>query len=288
MLPFRQILFPVDYSEPCRAIVPYVEDMIRHFSANLTLVHASGLGLEALGYSELNFADAGLQQQSRSMEQKRLRDFAAEMFPSQHVEAIAEEGDPASVIHKVVQHQGADLVMLPTHGRGAVRRFLLGSVTAKLMHDLTTVVWTGVHSAVAEHQPGIPYRSIVCALDKSDEAEGVLRSAAAFADSYGAKLLLVHVVETPPGAWDVDFEPYKKDLMDAADQWLGEIKRTVGRDVPHNVVDAAMADGIRQSAIEKKADLVIVGRGHAQGAFGRMWSRLYPVVRESPCPVLSI
>jgi len=216
MLPFRQILFPVDYSEPCRAIVPYVEDMIRHFSANLTLVHASGLGLEALGYSELNFADAGLQQQSRSMEQKRLRDFAAEMFPSQHVEAIAEEGDPASVIHKVVQHQGADLVMLPTHGRGAVRRFLLGSVTAKLMHDLTTVVWTGVHSAVAEHQPGIPYRSIVCALDKSDEAEGVLRSAAAFADSYGAKLLLVHVVETPPGAWDVDFEPYKKDLMDAA------------------------------------------------------------------------
>jgi nucleotide-binding universal stress UspA family protein len=262
--------------------------MIRHFSAGITLVHASGLGLEGMGYGELTMADPGSRELSRATEEKRLRDFATEMFPSQHVEVIAEEGDAASVIHKVVQHQGADLVMLPTHGRGAVRRFLLGSVTMKLLHDLTTVVWTGVHSALAEHKPGIPYRSIVCALDKTEEAEEVLRSAAAFADSYGAQLSLVHVVETPPGAWDVDFEPYKKELMDAADHWLWEIKRTAGLDVRHNVIDAAMADGIRQSAVEKKADLVIVGRGHAQGAFGRMWSRLYPIVREAPCPVLSI
>ena len=282
MLPFRQILFPVDYSEPCRAVVPYVQDMIRHFSAGITLIHASGLGLEALGCSELTIADI------RASEQKRLRDFAGEMFPGQHVEAIAEEGDAASVIHKVVQHQGADLVMLPTHGRGAVRRFLLGSVTAKLLHDLTTVVWTGVHSALAEHQPKIPYRSIVCALENGEEAEGVLRSAAAFADSYAAQLSLVHVVETPPGAWDIDFAPYKKDLMDAADHWLWELKRTLALDVRHTVIDAAIADGVRQATIEKKADLVIVGRGHSQDALGRMWSRLYPIVRESPCPVLSI
>ena len=42
MLPFRRILFPVDYSEPCQAVVPYVKEMIRHFSADLTLVHAYG------------------------------------------------------------------------------------------------------------------------------------------------------------------------------------------------------------------------------------------------------
>jgi nucleotide-binding universal stress UspA family protein len=42
MLPFRKILFPVDYSEPCQAVVPYGKDMLRHFSAGLTLVHAYG------------------------------------------------------------------------------------------------------------------------------------------------------------------------------------------------------------------------------------------------------
>src|ERR1700690_446237 len=104
MLPFRQILFPVDYSEPCKAVVPYVEDMIRHFSAGIPLVHASGLGLEAMGYGELTMADPGSRERSRACEEKRLRDFATEMFPSQHVEGIAEEGDAASLIHKVVQH----------------------------------------------------------------------------------------------------------------------------------------------------------------------------------------
>ena len=51
MLPFRKILFPVDYSPSCSAIVPYVKEMVRHFAGQLTLVHA--YGPEALAYSEL-------------------------------------------------------------------------------------------------------------------------------------------------------------------------------------------------------------------------------------------
>ena len=261
MLPFRKILFPIDYSEPCRAVVPYVKDMSRHFSAGITLVHACGLGVEALQNSELTIADPGWQAEWRAVEERRLRDFAAEMFPGEHVEAFAEEGDAPTLIHKVVQHQGADLVMLPTHGLGPVRRFLLGSVTAKLLHDLTTVVWTGVNSTLAEHQAAVPYKSMVCALDNTDDAEAVLRAAVAFADSYKARLTLLHVVETPPTAWDVDFMPYKKDLMDSADRWLWQLKRTLGLDVPHSVIDASVSDGVRQAAIQKKADLVIVGRG---------------------------
>jgi hypothetical protein len=55
MLPFRGILFPVDYSEPCKAIVPYVEEMRSHFSAELGLIHA--YGPEALAYSPLPITD---------------------------------------------------------------------------------------------------------------------------------------------------------------------------------------------------------------------------------------
>ena len=130
MLPFKHILFPVDYSTPCAAIVPYVKDIARRFSASLALVHASGLGLEALGYNELSISDPDWEERSRAFEEKRLREFAAEAFPNQHADCIVELGEPGNAIHKVVQHQGADLVMLPTHGRGPMRRFLLGSVTA--------------------------------------------------------------------------------------------------------------------------------------------------------------
>jgi nucleotide-binding universal stress UspA family protein len=191
MLPFQRIVFPVDYSEPCQSVIPYVKETVKRFSADLTLVHASGLGLEALRYSDLTIADPGWQESSRAFEEERLRKFAGESFPHQHVESIVDVGDPGSVIHKVVKHQGADLVMLPTHGRGP-------------------------------------------------------------------------------------------------NHWLRELKGTLGLDVPHTVIDSDTANGTQQIAIERKADLIVVGRGHSQSTFGRIWSRLYPIISESPCPVLSI
>jgi nucleotide-binding universal stress UspA family protein len=286
MFPFRKILFPVDYSAPCEAVVPYVKEMVRHFSADLTLVHA--YGPEALAFSELAITDPDLPDEARTHEQQRLRDFALKTFPGQHVETIAQLGEAGSVLDKVVQHQGTDLVMLATHGRGPIRRFLLGSVAAKALHDISAAVWTGTGSALTEHAPQIPYKSVLCALDDSDEAEGVLKAAAAFAHDYRAQLSLVQVVQMPPATMEIDFGAYTKDILDAADVRLRELKAQLGINAPHAAVDGAVADGVRQEAVRRKADLIITGRGHAQAAFGRIWSNVYPIVRESPCPVLSL
>jgi nucleotide-binding universal stress UspA family protein len=288
MLPFRKILFPVDYSEPCQTVVPHVSDMVRHFSAELTLVHAYGVG--ALVYTELAAADPTWPERARKAEEDRLRKFASQVFPGQPVASIVEEGEPGTVIHKFVQHQGADLVMMPTRGRGPLRRLLLGSVTTKVLHDISAAVWTGVGSELAAHPPAIPYQSILCAVDLSDddEAEAVLKAAAVLAKSYQARLSLVHAVEMPPMGPEVDFTPYRQDFLDAADRTLLRWKEKLGIDAPHTLLDARIADGIRQQAIQEKADLLIVGRGHSQGMLSPIWSRLYPIVRESPCPVLSI
>jgi nucleotide-binding universal stress UspA family protein len=128
----------------------------------------------------------------------------------------------------------------------------------------------------------------LCALDDTDEAEAVLKAAAAFACAYQAPLRLVQVVETPPAALEVDFSRYTKDIMDAADFRLREMKGRLGVDAPHAVLDAMVAGGVCQEAIRRKADLIVTGRGRAQATFSRMWSHLYQIVRESPCPVLSI
>jgi nucleotide-binding universal stress UspA family protein len=290
MFPFRKILFPIDYSEPCQAVVPYVKEMVRHFSADLTLVHA--YGPEALASSDLAITNPDLPEEVRILTEQRLREFAL-MFPGTHVETIVELGEPGGVIHRVVQRQGTDVVMLATHGRGLIRRFLLGSVAAKVLHDVSAAVWTGTGSLFEGHTPRIPYTSVLCALDlgkgdEEEEAEAVLTAAAAFASGYKARLSLVHVVETPPVNLVVDFSPYKKDLMDAADVKLRELKGNLGLDVPHAVIDAGIPEGIRQEAVRRNADLIITGRGQAQATFHAMWSRLYPIVRQSPCPVLSI
>jgi nucleotide-binding universal stress UspA family protein len=286
MFPFRKILFPVDYSAPCEAVVPYVKEMVRHFSADLTLVHA--YGPEALAFSELAITDPDLPDEARTHEQQRLREFALKTFPGQHVETITQLGEAGTVLHGIVQHQSTDLVMLPTHGRGPIRRFLLGSVAAKVLHDIGAAVWTGVGAALIDHAPRMPYESILCALDDSDEAQGVLKAAAAFADNYRAQLWLVQVVQMPPVTMEIDFSPYKKDLIDASEDRLQELKAQLGINALHTVIEGAVADGVRQEAVRRRADLIITGRGHAQAAVGRIWSNVYPIVREAPCPVLSL
>ena len=281
MFPFRKIVFPVDYSEPCRAIVPYVEEMKRHFSADLTLVHA--YGAEALARSSRPITDPELPEEARILEQEQLQRFAAENFPEHQTDSVVDVGEAGSV-----QRDGADVVMLATHGRGPVRRLLLGSVTAKVLHDLSSAVWTGTGSVFEGHAPRLPYKSILCAMDETPEAEAALRAAAAFARADDARLWLVHVVEAPSATFQIDFSRYERQLMEAADLRLRELKAQLGLDCPHAVIGRPLAEGVREEAVRRGADLIVTGRGRSQSAFGSFLSRLYSLVRHSPCPVLSV
>ena len=222
MLPFKKILFPVDFSEPCVALVPYVKEMQRHFNAELALVHA--YGPEALAYSALPITDPHLPEEAKAAQEERMMSFAETHFPGTHVEMFTGVGEPAAVIHDVVKREGADLVMLPTHGRGPLRRMLLGSVTTKILHDLTVPVWTG-------HPLRIPYQSVLCALDDTDEAEAVLRAACSFATSYDAKLSIVSVLEMPPPSMEVAYGPFKSDFIAATEERLRELKGRTGINV---------------------------------------------------------
>ncbi len=287
MLPFHKILFPVDYSAPCQAVIPYVQEMACHFSAELTVCHAYA-PLAAIAQSELLITDPELEAKARNLEEDRLRQFSSQVFPGQRTEAIVELGEPGNVIDRVAQQQRADLVMLATRGHGPVRRFLLGSITAKVIHDVSAAVWTGVGAALSDHPVRIPYQSIVCALDDSPEAEGVLRAAASLASAYRAQLWIVHVVPTPPVYPDVDLGEHTEELKEASQVRLRELKAKLGVDAPHTVIDALLGDGIHHEVVRRKADLLITGRGHSIGTFSRLWSHLYSIIRDSPCPVLSV
>jgi nucleotide-binding universal stress UspA family protein len=296
MLPFKKILFPVDYSPSCTAMVPYVKDMTRHFSADLTLVHAFALHPvfvnrdvdNILVYSDLAYSDPKVSEEARRIEEERLSEFAAKEFPGQRPTLAVEEGEAGAVIHTVLQHQGADLVMMPTRGCGPVRRLLLGSVTAKVLHDVSAAVWTSTGAAIEEHTPTVPYQSILCALDENPESEIILRAAAALAKSYQANLALVHVLEMPPATPEIDFTPYRQDLINAGHAHMRSLKDKLKLDVPDVVIEAGISDGIREEIVRRKVDLLVVGRGHDQGIVSRVWSRLYSIVRDCPCPVLSI
>jgi nucleotide-binding universal stress UspA family protein len=76
--------------------------------------------------------------------------------------------------------------------------------------------------------------------------------------------------------------PVRQEIRRALNRYANGSKADV------RLLDASVPEGIRRAAMEEKADLVIVGRGHEKGTLSRMWSALYGIIRESPCPVLSV
>lgn len=286
MLPFRQILFPVDFSEPCRAMAPTVLKISEHFKCPITLLHAFELPIAF--YGDLGPLDIVIPSDLQSAHESQLRAFAAENFPAAAHEQIVKQGEPSSVIRNFVQHQGTDLVIMPTSGHGPLRRLLLGSVVAKVLHDVSCPVWTGAHETEPGKQSHWPIRNILCALSLEEESVSVAKAAHALARTLGAELTLFHASGYPQPAIDVDYEFYRKQMLEEATQKLQSLRWENKIDAPVVLVEGGAVQRIREQALSMKADLVVVGRGHAQGAVSRLWSDLYDVIREAPCPVLSI
>src|SRR4051812_8787795 len=143
MVAIRHILFPVDFSERCRAAAPYVRSMALEFGAKITMLSAvRPVALTGMEAGAATFVDP---EELRFAAQGHLDEFLANDFDALELARKAVVGDPADCITEFAHNQNVDLVMMPTHGYGPFRRLLLGSVTAKVLHDVECPVWTGAH-----------------------------------------------------------------------------------------------------------------------------------------------
>jgi nucleotide-binding universal stress UspA family protein len=284
---FKHILFPVDFSEQNRGIAPYVVCMARRYQARLTMLHAVDLPVMAYTdgpvYSVMDF-------QSMIDEGKhRVESFLADEFQDVPTTRLALEGDPARRIAEYAEKEQADLIMMPTHGYGPFRRFLLGSVTAKTLHDVECPVWTSAH--VAE-KPAMPagYRNILCAIDLSPNSLPLLRWASLFACEQGAELKLAHAIPAgkAPGALDPEGDRLRTFLFDTACQELRELQQEAGTNVETIIEGGDVADVIHSAVEANRSDLVVIGRGAMHELFGPMRTDVYSIIREAPCPVISV
>jgi nucleotide-binding universal stress UspA family protein len=224
-------------------------------------------------------------QKLRDQRERSLDEFARRQFSNVSHSVRIEDGDPALVIQWTVQRENTDLIMMPTKGLGRFRRLLLGSVTAKVLHDVTCPVLTSAHEPDPRLISSSSHRSIVCAVDLNSEMETIFRAAAFLAQTYDARICLLHV---DPSFKENGQQPTAQEVRHSFDQALGVCTPGTGLDISLRSLDATIPEGIRQIAIEQEADLVVVGRGHTKGTFSRAWSHLYTIIREAPCPVLSV
>lgn len=287
MTTFKRILFPVDFSDRCRAVVPSVKAMVERFDSELTVLHvvdlpSPGMGIappEAQAWAALIGADRMREQGKTSLEH-----FVLQEFPGLAVKIESAEGDAATMIVESAAY--ADLLMLPSAGRGRFRRLLLGSVTAKVLHDSGTPVWTGVHAdEIAAHPPD-RWKRMLCALDDREESLPVLRWAQIFACEQKLELRLVHAIAGPDD-WEANPQ-LQQFLFDVARERLEKLQARAGTKFEICYQFGNPARVVHQAACGHAADLVVIGRGVMQKPFGRLRSAAYEIIRESPCPVISV
>ena len=133
MFQLRQILFPVDFSSRCRGAAAYVQALAGRFEAELILLHV----MEPAYNSTLENSHETWVESFESLFDKSLRHL--------RVRTLVEHGEAAQKIIECATVNHVDLIMIPTQGMGMYRRLILGSTSAKVLHDADCPVWTGVH-----------------------------------------------------------------------------------------------------------------------------------------------
>ncbi|MDQ2946508.1 MAG: universal stress protein [Acidobacteriota bacterium] len=280
----QHILFPVDFSDRSRAVRPFVQAMANAFNARVTLMHVGQLPTETYGVQAAWPALFDLTAM-RADAQEKLTAFFESPTPNFKMETIAEQGDPAIYIASYSEQNDVDMIMMPTHGYGKFRNLLLGSVTAKVLHDAKCPVWTSTHTEDPDLIHHLRCKNILCAVDLSAVSGALIRYGAELADRFKAELRLVHAVSEADSYPEQGFGRF---LREAAHEALAKLQQQSGTNFEAYIEAGAISDVVRAQAMHHDADLVVIGRGSIQELLGRLRTNAYAIIRNSPCPVLSV
>ena len=290
----QTILAPIDFSERAALAAEHAKAMADRFGAKLLFAHiVPPSPYEYAAFDEGFYAATNwptLDTVRESIE-RRMDELSEKIGAGGEVEKIIERGDPASEIASIVEERGVDLVVMPTHGYGAFRRFMLGSITAKVLHDVRVPVLTGAHVPELTPIDPEPYKRVACAVDLHSHSEETLRWAAELSKACADDLLVIHAA--PPievGATYGDWFPpeTREQAVAHARQGVDALLAKVGCTAQVVIGCAEPVGFIRQAAEENYADLLVIGRSPHQGLLTGLRADSGAIIREAPCPVISV
>jgi nucleotide-binding universal stress UspA family protein len=280
------------FSERC---LPFGISFAKTFGSALTLIrvmqprheHAGPQLTDALGWE--------ISRQEARGYLERLQGEAATAL-GRPVDIRLEQGSPAERIVDLARELAADLTVLGTHGEGGVTAWNLGSTVEHVLAGARGSVFLA-HSRAAVPTVVSP-RRILVPLDGSLRTESVLPTAARLAGTYGAELLLVHVVREPiPSSVLLageDLELARKlttRLEAGARRYLDRLRDRLAREVGsvRTIVDrhANERQCLLEIAQREQADLIVLSaHGSACDPTRSFGSVTADLLRNSTAPVL--
>lgn len=148
MTRIARILVPTDFSPPSDAALDYARDLARHFGASIDLVHVfddpftSGAFVgDGTVMMPVELRES-LEMHAREQLEARNAVHAGELAGS---EAALLMGAPAKRIVERAKEDGADLIVMGTHGRSGLGHLLIGSVAERVVRTAACPVLTTRH-----------------------------------------------------------------------------------------------------------------------------------------------
>ena len=291
MLSIQKILVPVVFTDTSQHVVHQAAWLARRFHAEMILLHVvTPLSYPAGGLEsghEITARDLHAHIVQRA--QKDLDQALQPELDGIAVTRVLLRGDPAHEIVKRARDRNVDLIVMSTHGYGAFYRFLLGSVTAKVLHESHCPVWTGAH---LEEAPAREFsiRHVLCSVDLSGHSHHTASLAAEMAAAVDAKLTLVHITASVeiygPGGSHVD-PAWKETIVGFAAKEIAKLQQDVGTKAEVIIDSGNVPELLNRAAEQTKADVLVIGYSPLRGHLGDNGNG-YGIIRESHLPVLSV
>lgn len=138
----KKILCPVDFSEGSASAVEKAKELSRALGTEVELLHAYQLPVMALPDGAVTVTPTYVAD-LLDRAQKALNKYRDELsVAGVHANTKLLEGNPAQVITERAKELETPMIVMGTHGRSGFKRFLLGSVTERVVRMATSPVLT--------------------------------------------------------------------------------------------------------------------------------------------------
>jgi nucleotide-binding universal stress UspA family protein len=200
-------------------------------------------------------------------------------------EEIALCGPATETIFQIADMKGIDLLVMGSHGRGAVAKMALGSVAEDAIRRMHCPVLV-VGPRCARRFGSL--KSIVLATDLPVGTWRAAQYATSLAGEAGAMLTIMHVVSK-------HLKETENPSATIGENTEMELRQLVPHDIElkmqvhFEVVRGNAADEIVRIACDRKAGLIVMGASeHSIAADHAPWATLSHVIRKAHCPVLAV
>ena len=281
MQTIRQLLCPVDLSEPAAHALRYAAAFSSVVDGNLTILFVR--------------AAAAHQPNARKSSDTSLQTFASnviEFAPSRRL--LERQGEPVMEILSTAVAVASDVIVMGTHGRTGLQRLLLGSVAERVIRRSPVPVLLVPPAMATKAGGSISLESVLCAVDFSEPSSRAVDYAASIAAAAGARLVLAHVLE-----WSEETETLPSSgasfLPSSEDDAIARLSELLTHEIrvrcdPELVVGyGTPADEVIRLVHERQIDLVVLGIRRRNpidlAVFGSTTQRL---IRDGACVVLTV